>query len=178
MLVSWSRPESQVPFEPDCYEYQLDIGDGVRRGCWRPRPTRLSSASRPDDRILSKTGSSQRNVGGAVLHAAGRGPRPHLQGEDKDAGELQLSRTPSVERVERVEQRCRSVPLVRQRLTFPPCRVFDVCLRIFSRGSVGFPPQLAGDRPNFAGTTHDPPGCPAFGAVAEVESPFVIFISL
>lgn len=58
-------------------------------------------------------------------------------------------------------------------LTFPQCRVFDVCLRSWIRGTAGFPPQLAGDRPNFAGTTHDPPGCSAFGAIAEVESPLI-----
>lgn len=146
-------------------------GYDVAAGDADEQQARVSSASCPDDWTLSKTGSSQRNIGGAVLHAAQRGPQPHVQGEDKDAAQHQLSRTPSLERVERVEQRCRLVPLVRQRLTFPQCRVFDVCLRSWSRGSAGFPPQLAGDRPNFAGTTHDPPGCPASGAIAEVESP-------
>ncbi|TWW72923.1 hypothetical protein D4764_15G0003170 [Takifugu flavidus] len=28
LLVSWSLPESQILFDPHCYEYQLDIGDG------------------------------------------------------------------------------------------------------------------------------------------------------
>ncbi|XP_029687438.1 cytokine receptor common subunit gamma-like isoform X2 [Takifugu rubripes] len=28
LLVSWSLPESQILFDPNCYEYQLDIGDG------------------------------------------------------------------------------------------------------------------------------------------------------
>lgn len=80
--------------------------------------TRASSAFCNDDWILSKTGTSQRNIGGAVLHA-GRGPQPHAQGEDKDAAEHHLPRAPSLERVERVEQQW-LVPLVRQHLTFPP----------------------------------------------------------
>lgn len=53
-------------------------------------------------------------------------------------------------------------------LKLTECIVLGACLCVGSCGSSDFPPQLAGDRPNFTWNTHDPPGSAAVGATPEV----------
>lgn len=69
-----------------------------------------------------------------------------------------------------MESRCGSVPVgLNKHLNLTEYRVFS-CLCSCSCGSISFPLQLAGDRPNFAWNTHDPPGSAAFGAISKVGS--------
>lgn len=73
--------------------------------------------------------------------------------------------------MEWVESRFRSVPVgLCRHLKFTERRVFSACLCMCSCGTVALPPQFAGDRPNFAWNTHDPPGSAADGAIPEVWS--------
>ncbi|TNM98037.1 hypothetical protein fugu_014283 [Takifugu bimaculatus] len=82
----------------------------------------LQAAGQSTPKVYDKhmLGTGQRNIGGAVLHAAKRGPQPHAQGEDKDALSITCHETPSLERVEQVEQRCRLVPLCPSMPDFSP----------------------------------------------------------